>query len=403
MRIAMIGHKRVPSREGGIEVVVGELSSRMAALGHEVTLYSRRGRVDLDEAYCDPELGKNGAYDRPYTWKGVDVRPVKTIQAKGFAALSSSFFATMRAIAQRPDVIHYHAEGPCVPLLLAHLARIRTVATIHGLDWQRAKWGRFASAYIKLGEWIAAHFADEIIVLSRNIQTYFRVAYGRETLYIPNGAEPKEPRAACEITRRWGLTKGSYLLFLGRIVPEKGVHYLVDAFRALDTDKRLVIAGGDMDSEEYSDKIRRRIAGDDRIIMTGFVQGELLEELYSNAYLYVLPSDVEGMPLSLLEAMTYGRVCVTSDIPECDEVLVGHGAMFSRGSVASLYKTLKRLLESEDAFEDLERETAEHVLATYDWDKVVEQTLMVYAMASRRKRACGHAEARSKGLTGADV
>ncbi len=389
----MIGHKRVPSREGGIEVVVGELSRRMAARGHEVVLYSRRGQVDAGAGEA------SGPLDEPYRWEGVQVSPVPTVHAKGFAALSSSFFATLRAIAQHPDVVHYHAEGPCVPLLLAHAAGLKTVATIHGLDWQRAKWGRLASTYIKLGERIAARFADEVIVLSRNMQRYFRDTYGRDTRYIPNGAEPKEPRPAREITARWGLTAGSYLLFLGRIVPEKGVHYLVDAFRALDTDKKLVIAGGDVDSEEYAGEIRRRIAGDDRVLMTGFVDGEVLEELYSNAYLYVLPSDVEGMPLTLLEAMTYGRVCVTSDIPECVEVLVGNGAMFERGSVASLRDTLRRLLKDESAEERraLEQTTTEHVVSTYDWDSVVDQTLEVYraAVQGSRARKAGREAARS--------
>ena len=383
----MIGHKQVPSREGGVEVVVGELSRRMVERGHEVVLLSRRGQPARQVEDASGEAGSHdglkGDPGRPYRWKGVEVVPVPTIRAKGLAALSSSICGTLRAIAMRPDVVHYHAEGPCVPLLLAHLAGIKTVATIHGLDWQRSKWGRAASLYIRLGERIAATFADEVIVLSRNMQRYFMDAYGRQTRYIPNGAERKEHLPAREIYARWGLTAGSYLLFLGRIVPEKGVHYLVDAFRELDTDKKLVIAGGDTDSEDYAASIRERVAGDDRIVMTGFVDGEALAELYSNAYLYVLPSDVEGMPLTLLEAMSYGCVCVTSDIPECDEVLKDRGAVFARGSVEELRLTLERLLKdgSQDERAALERSAAEHVLATYDWDAVVDQTLGVYRHA----------------------
>ena len=170
MRIAMIGHKRYGSREGGVEVVVTELARRMAALGHEVTCYDRSG--------ADVMTGDAaGRCER--TVDGVRVVPVKTIDKKGLAALSSSYFATLAAIKDRPDVIHYHAEGPCVPLPLAKRAGIRTVATIHGLDWQRAKWGKLASTYIKMGERAAAAKADGLIVLSKSAQSYFEDAYGR--------------------------------------------------------------------------------------------------------------------------------------------------------------------------------------------------------------------------------
>ena len=185
MRIAMIGHKRYGSREGGVEVVVTELARRMAALGHEVTCYDRSG--------ADVMTG-DAADGRERTVDGVRVVPVRTIDKKGLAALSSSYFATLAAIKDRPDVIHYHAEGPCVPLPLAKRAGIRTVATIHGLDWQRAKWGKLASAYIKMGERAAATKADGLIVLSRSAQSYFEDAYGRTSTFIPNGIEPKRPR-----------------------------------------------------------------------------------------------------------------------------------------------------------------------------------------------------------------
>lgn len=372
MRIAMIGHKRVPSREGGIEVVVGELSHRMVSLGHDVTLYNRRGQADMETGEYHSEL------DRPHRWRGVDIRPVPTIRAKGLAALSSSFFATLKAIVQRPDVVHYHAEGPCVPLVLAHIAGLKTVVTIHGLDWQRAKWGKFASIYIKLGEKVAARFADQIIVLSHNLGRYFQDSYGRQTHVIPNGSERKYPVSALEISKRWALTQGSYLLYIGRIVPEKNIHLLIDAFRSLDTPMRLVIAGSDMDSEEYGAQIRRSAAEDDRIIMTGFVEGTLLEELYSNAALYVLPSDLEGMPLSLLEAMSYGCACVSSDIPECREVLQEAGAFFMRGNKESLRSVLNSLLNDERQRMRLGHAAAERTSAFYGWDAVVEQTLAVY-------------------------
>lgn len=369
MRIAMIGHKRYGSREGGVEVVVTELARRMAALGHEVTCYDRSGADVMtgDAADC-----------RERVVDGVRVVPVRTIDKKGLAALSSSYFATMAAIRDRPDVIHYHAEGPCVPLPLAKRAGIRTVATIHGLDWQRAKWGKLASTYIKMGERAAATKADGLVVLSKSAQSYFEDAYGRTATFIPNGIEKKQPTPASQIRERWGLDAGSYLLYLGRLVPEKRPELLIEAFKGLDTDKKLVIAGGGSDTSEYEASLREAAQGDPRILFTGFVNGEPLEELYSNCYAYVLPSDVEGMPMSLLEAMAYGRCCATSDIPECADVLAGNGVTFEKGSAESLQHALKALLADGDRTAALGTAAKSHVDKTYNWDSVVERTLAVY-------------------------
>lgn len=374
MKIAIIGHKRIPSREGGIEIVVDELATRMTTKGNQVIAYSRKGH-NVAGAEFDGDADTMG---RPFFYQGVHVIPVTTIDAKGIAALSSSFFATLKAIAAKPDVIHYHAEGPCVMLRLAHWAGIRTVATIHGLDWQRAKWGRFASTYLKFGERTAAKCADEVIVLSRNMQEYFKNTYGRETQFIPNGMERKQLFTAQEITSEYGLNKDDYVLFLGRIVPEKGVHYLIDAFGKLDTDKKLVIAGGSSDSMEYYEQIKQMAAQDPRIILTGFVQGRVLQELYSNAYIYVLPSDLEGMPMSLLEAMSYGNCCLTSDIAECTEVVEDKAASFAHGSADALYKALDELIRHPQKVQGYKDEAADFITGKYSWDSVVDQTLALY-------------------------
>ena len=369
MRIAMIGHKRYGSREGGVEVVVTELARRMAALGHEVACYDRSG---ADVMTGDAADGRERMVD------GVRVVPVKTIDKKGLAALSSSYFATKVAIKDRPDVIHYHAEGPCVPLSLAKRAGIRTVATIHGLDWQRAKWGKLASTYIKMGEKTAATKADGLIVLSKSAQSYFEGAYGRTATFIPNGIEPKQPRPVNQIKEKWGLDAGSYLLYLGRLVPEKRPELLIEAFKGLDTDKRLVIAGGGSDTSEYEASLRDAAQSDPRVLFTGFVNGEPLEELYSNCYAYVLPSDVEGMPMSLLEAMAYGRCCVTSDIPECADVLAGTGVTFPKGSADALRGALESILADSTKRDNLGASAKARVASTYTWDSVVERTLAVY-------------------------
>lgn len=373
MRVAMIGHKRYGSREGGVEVVVTELARRMAALGHEVTCYDRGGH--------DVATGAAAAAGERVV-DGVRVVPVRTVDRKGLAALSSSFSATLAAVKDRPDVIHYHAEGPCVSLPLARRAGVRTVATIHGLDWRRAKWGRLASSCIKAGERAAAG-ADGLIVLSRPARDYFRRAYGREASLVPNGVEPKTPRPASLVKARWGLDEGSYVLYLGRLVPEKRADLLVEVFKRLDTDKRLVIAGGGSDAPGFERSLRAAAAGDPRVLLAGFAEGELLAELYSNAYAYVLPSDVEGMPLSLLEAMAYGRCCVTSDVPECADVLAGNGATFGRGDASDLARVLGGLLVDPAEVARLGAAARAHVEKEYDWGSVVEQTLELYEEVRR--------------------
>lgn len=370
MRIAMIGQKRTGSREGGVEVVVGELAKRMAALGHEVTCYDRMG---------------SGMPTEPYERDGYRVVPVKAVDVKGLSALTSSFAATRAALADRPDVIHYHAEGPCVPLKRAHRAGVRTVATIHGLDWQRAKWGGLASKYIKHGEATAARYADGLIVLSRGNQDYFRDTYGREATLIPNGITPEADLPAREISERWGLTEGSYVLYLGRIVPEKRPELLVEAFKHVETSKRLVIAGDSSDTDDYAVTLKEAAKNDPRVLFTGHVEGDLLAELYSNAYCYVLPSDVEGLPMSLLEAMSHGAACVTSDIPECADVLQGCGLTFSHGDAEALRDVLEGLLADSAQAEKLGAMARDRAINDYDWDGVVQRTLELYVYENNKE------------------
>ena len=369
MKIAMLGHKRVPSREGGVEIVVEELGVRMVEMGHEVTCYNRRGRHVSGPEFDVPARTQ---------YRGMRLKQVPTIDRKGLAAMSASFFASLFVAFSRYDVVHFHAEGPCAMLWLPKLTGKRCIATIHGLDHQRSKWNALARAYIMLGERCAARFADEIIVLSRSTQEYFQKTYGRETRLIPNGVNRPRRQEVREIAEKYGLSARGYLLYLGRIVPEKGVHYLIEAYRQVKTDMPLVIAGGSSDSEEYFDGIRRMARGDERIRFTGFVQGRVLEELYSNAYAYVLPSDLEGMPLSLLEAMSYGNCCVVSDIPECAEVVGEYGVVFPKGNVAELTKTLQELCDDEQKVEQCRQETCRYISGLCSWDTVVEETMKLY-------------------------
>lgn len=368
LKIAMIGHKRVPSREGGVEVVVGELSSRMAQLGHSVTCYNRKGHHVAGNEF---DVKKNDE-----SISGVKIKEVFTIDKKGLAAITASFFAAISASFSRCNVVHFHAEGPCSMIWLPKLFGKRCVATIHGLDHQRAKWGKFASFYIKFGEKCAVKLADEIIVLSKNVQSYFLNEYGRKTLYIPNGVSKPQQVNAELIKEKFNLDKDSYILFLGRLVPEKGIMCLIEAFKKVDTSKKLVIVGGSSDTVEYENQLKTM--ADENIIFTGFQQGRMLEEFYSNAYLYVLPSDLEGMPISLLEAMSYGNCCITSDIPECTEVVGEYGISFKKGNVEDLREKLQIICDNPEVVENYKQNASDYVCKKYNWDRVVDETLRIY-------------------------
>ncbi len=370
MKIAMLGQKRIPSREGGVEVVVEELSTRMAKKNNEVTCYNRGGKHVLD---------KNTEVKEMKEYKGVKLKKCLTIDKKGLAAVTSSFFATLKILFSKADVVHYHAEGPCAWMwIIKLLTRKKIVATIHGLDWQRAKWGGFATKFIKFGEKVAVKFADEIIVLSENVQNYFKEKYNRDTVFIPNGVNKPEIIKPDIIKEKFGLKKDEYILYLGRMVPEKGIHYLVEAFNNIKTNKKLVIAGGASDTDEYFKEIKEMAKDNKNIIFTGFVQGKELDELFSNAYIYCLPSDLEGMPLTLLEAMSYGNCCLTSDIAECATVTEDKGVTFKKGNVKDLTKTLQKLCDNKKDVDKYKNESQEFILNKYNWDDVTNKTLDLY-------------------------
>lgn len=367
LNIAMLGHKHIPSREGGIDVVVEELSVGMVQRGHRVTCYNRR---------CHSINGSHIIKQKQY--KGIILKSVFVINLKGIAAVMSSFFGSIGVAFGKYDVAHFHSEGSCAMLWLPKLLGKKCIVTIHGLDYKRKKWGKFASSYIKFGEKCAVKYADEIIVLSESTRQYFKRVYNRETKFIPNGVNKPQIRDAELISRYFNLCKDEYILFLGRIVPEKGIEYLVEAFQKVKTNKKLVIAGSPSDTKSFFNKLKKICSSDNRIIFTGFVEGKMLDELYSNAYVYVLPSDLEGMPLSLLEAMSYGNCCIVSDIDECASVVEDKAILFKKSNVDDLTVKLQKVCDDENLVKIYKESSASFICNKYPWNDVVNETIKIY-------------------------
>jgi len=369
LKIAVFGHKNAMTNEGGVEVVARELASRLSYKGEDVVCYNRKGHHVSGKEFDTPVVDE---------YKGFEMKYVPTIEKKGFAALTSSFGAAVAAACGDYDVVHVHAEGPAFFCWIPKLTGKRVICQIHGLDHQRVKWGKVAKQLILWGEENAVKYADEVLVLSRSVQKYFKDTYGRDTVYVPNAVNEPSIVDANVIFDKWGLNKDSYILFLGRMVPEKGIEYLIRAYKEIDTEKKLVIAGGSSDTQKFVNEMKELAKDDERIIFTGFVEGQERAELYSNAYVYVLPSDIEGMPLSLLEAMSYGNCCLVSDIDECTEVVEDKAVTFRHGDKESLQEELAKLLGDDKLVGIYKSSAKEFVCDKYNWDYIVENVEKIY-------------------------
>ncbi len=376
MKVAMIGHKVVPSRRGGIENVLTTMCPIMVEKGAEVTVYNRSSDK-VENEYIDTVKDKK--------YRGVKLKKAFTLNFKGIAAMMASFTAGICASFRRYDVVHFHAEGPCAALWIPKLFGKRCVATVHGLDWQREKWGKgFASKYIKFGEKVLAKYADEVIVLSKSGQDYFKETYNRETVIIHNGIQRPIHKEAELIKDKYGLEKDGYICIVSRLTAEKGVHYLIDAYNSISTDKKLVIAGDTSDTDDYVKLIRDKAKDNPNIIFTGFITGDILTEIYSNAYMVTLPSDLEGMSLSLLEALSYNNAVLCSDIPENTSVAEDRAVYFEKGNTASLAEKLQCMCNNREMVDKLREDTDEFILSKYNWNDIVDETLALYNKITER-------------------
>ena len=376
MKIAMIGHKVIPSRRGGIEKVLTTLCPLMVEAGAQVTVYNRMG--DKIENEYVSQVFKN-------EYKGVKLKKAFTFKFRGISAMLASHTAALAAAFSNCDIVHFHAEGPCAAMWITKLFGKKCIATVHGLDWQREKWGRgFASKYIKFGEKMLVKYADEIIVLSENAKQYFKDTYQRETKLIYNGADKPIIRKADKITKLYGIEKDSYICIISRLTKEKGVHYLIDAFNSIKTDKKLVIAGDTSDTDDYVALLREKAKDNKNIIFTGFISGEVIEEMYSNAYAVCLPSDLEGMSLSLLEALAYGNAVVISDIKENSAVAEDRALYFKHGNTADLAEKLEFICSDSGFKDELKSRVSGFIINKYNWKDVRDKTLELYKRALKK-------------------
>lgn len=369
MKIAVIGCKGLPARQGGIEHHCEEIYSRMVERGHSVDLFARSSYVS---SQVFPQ----------YHSRGIRVRSLPCLNVKGIDALISSALGAIACSGRQYDIIHFHALGPALFTWLPKLATTaKIVVTCHGLDWRRSKWSQASSQLIRLGERAAVCFADEIIVVSQELHSYFKHTYGRETHYITNApSKLEEPDPSFSYGSSLGLQPKRYILFLGRLVPEKCPDLLINAFQTLQPDSwKLVLAGGSSDTGDYSSQLVERVTGNSNVVFTGELSGTRLAEIVRQAGLFVLPSEVEGLPLALLEAMQEGIPVMASNIP-VHQQLIGQdrGLLFSVGDVKSCRHRLDWALHHPQELTVMAKNAQQYVQTEHNWDTITTETLNLY-------------------------
>jgi glycosyltransferase involved in cell wall biosynthesis len=358
LKIAFIGGRGVGGTYSGIETYYEEVGSRLAQRGHAVTAYCRN--------HFTPKVS---------LYRGIHVRRLPSLRSKHLETISHSVLCTLDCLFRPFDIIQYHAIGSAPLSLLPRLAGRTTILSVRGLDWQRAKWGNFARRFLKFGEWASARCPTATVVVSRTLQQHYSAVHGRTPYFIPNAVVPCAPRPVNRIAR-YGLEKDRFILFSGRLSPEKGVDVLLEAMRPFRGRIKLALAGGSSYSDGYIDDLRRS-AWDD-VLFLGSVDRETMQELYSNCYAYVLPSVMEGLSISLLEALSYGTCIVATDIPENLEVIGSSALCFPPGNVAALRSLLQRILDSPECVHEYRRRAVQHAHAQADWDEVARQTESFY-------------------------
>lgn len=368
MKIAVIGAKGLPPKQGGIEHYCAEVYPRMVAQGHSVDLFAR-------SSYTEASWLEN------YDFQGVRVISLPSVDFRGADALTTSALGAIAA-AKNYDIVHFHALGPSLFTWLPRIdSSTKVVVSCQGLDWQRAKWGSFSTRMIQMGEKAAVRFAHGLIVVSEALQTYFSETYGRDTVYIPNaGASYGESDPNFTYGADLGLQQGRYVVFLGRIVPEKRPDLLIDAFCSLKPQGwKLVLAGGVSDTQAFTGKLLEKVADNPDVLFAGELRGPRLWEIVRGAGLFVLPSDLEGLPLAMLEAMQEGIPILASDIlPHQQLINGGRGTLFEAGNVDSLISSLDWAINHPQQIASMAKNAQKNVRQNYSWEHITSETLKLY-------------------------
>lgn len=370
MKIAFIGQKGIPAIWGGVEYHVDRLSRGLVKRGHEVFVYARSW-------YTKKKIKE---------YEGVKLIYMPTIKTKHLDATLHSLLSSIHAISQKYEIIHYHAIGPSSFAFLPKLSGLKIVSTIHRLDWQAEKWGKLAKILMKIGEKIAIKIAEKVIVVSEDLWNYFYHKYGLKTVLIPNGIDEPKIREVDLINQKYNLRGRDYILFMGRLSPEKRVDWLISSFQELKKRNlkmrniKLVIAGGESIATSYIKRLKKMSQDDPAIIFTGFVSGVEKEELLSNALIFVLPSQIEGLPIAVLEAKSYGQCCLASDIPPHKEVIKVNfdGLLFKSTDRNDLTEKLQMLIEDEEKIYLLREGALKEAKKRPSWSEMVEKVEQVY-------------------------
>ena len=353
LRIACIGGRGVIGKYSGIEAYYEETGKRLADFGHHLTMYCR--------TYFTPRVRWHNA---------MRLVRVPCIRTKHLETLTHTILSTLHASFGPFDIVHFHALGPALFSFLPRLVGKKTVVTVHGLDWQRKKWGKFARWALRLGEWAAVRMPNSTIVVSRTLRDYYRSRYGVEITFIPSGTEIRARRTTSRL-RDWRLESGRYVLFLGRFSPEKNCDLLVRAFQKVQGNVKLVLAGGSSYSDPYVAELRKSQSA--RILLLDWVAGEALEQLLTNAALFVMPSDIEGLSLALLDAMGAGVCVLASDVPENRELVDGVGFTFRHGDEHDLSRMLQLLLADGEIRERAGQACQQRVREQYLWPRITRE------------------------------
>jgi glycosyltransferase involved in cell wall biosynthesis len=355
IKIAVTGVRGIPATWGGVEHHCENLYSRLAERGYEITIYVR--------SYYTPS-GLNN-------YKGMRIKRLPTLNLKYTDALLHTLFSVIHILFANPDIVHIHGIGPCFFSWIPRLFRpaMKVFFTCHGLDWQRKKWPWLASRLIYMGELSAILFSQYRIVVSQELQKYFSSKHGIETYYIPNGISPVPPREP-NLIKQWGLSPRSYFLCVGRLVPEKRMEDVIKAYLLNPRKSSLVIVGDNAAAGQYMNHLRALASKSSSIIFTGYQFGDALEELFSNARSFVSASELEGLPITLLEALSYGVICVTSDIPPHQEIVKPlQGPSFAVGDVHACAKWMDHMeTMTENQLDDFKQKAITLISDKFNWN-----------------------------------